>query len=121
MKHAGASYSGTPALRLSFIAVAEQIREAAGDIVHFSLFVGIIGLAVHVESREEVTVTCVKLSLSGHRILPLEFSHIFVFSCVCSKGIISHSRGLSVLSFRIYYWNSICRTVLLFVLLFLPS
>lgn len=63
MKHAGVPYSGTPALRLSFIAVAEQIREAAGDIVHFSLFIRIVGMAVHVERREEVAVTCVVLYL----------------------------------------------------------
>ena len=63
MKHAGAPYSGTPALRLSFIAVAEQIREAACDIVHFSLFVGIIGMTIDVKRREEVAVTCVVLHL----------------------------------------------------------
>jgi hypothetical protein len=63
MKYAGAPYSGTPALRLSFIAVAEQIREAACDIVHFSLFIRIVGMAVHVERREEVAVTCVVLYL----------------------------------------------------------
>ena len=63
MKYAGAPYSGTPALRLSFIAVAEQIREAAGDIVNFSLFIRIVGMAVHVERREEVAVTCVVLYL----------------------------------------------------------
>ena len=46
MKHAGAPYSGTPALSLSFIAAAEQIGEAACDVVNFSLFIRIIGMAV---------------------------------------------------------------------------
>lgn len=63
MKHAGAPCSGTPALRLSFIAVAEQIGEAACDIVNFSLFIRIVGMAVHVERREEVAVACVVLHL----------------------------------------------------------
>ena len=55
--------TGTPALSLSFIAVAEQIGEAACDIVHFSLFIRIIGMAVHVKRREEVAVTSVVLYL----------------------------------------------------------
>ena len=42
MKHAGAPYSGAPALCLFNIAAAEQIREAAGDIVHFSFLSRII-------------------------------------------------------------------------------
>ena len=63
MKHAGAPDIGTPALRLFIIAAAEQIRETACDIVHFSLFIRIVSMAVHVERREEVAVTCVVLYL----------------------------------------------------------
>ena len=52
-----------PALRLFFIATAEQIGEATCDIVHFSLFIRIIGMTIDVECREEVSVTCVVLYL----------------------------------------------------------
>ena len=41
--------AGTPALRLFVTAAAEQVGETACDIVHFSLFIRIIGMAVHVE------------------------------------------------------------------------
>ena len=60
---AGAPNIGAPALSLFFIAVVEQVGEAACDIVHFSLFIRIIGMAVHVKSCEEVAVTCVILYL----------------------------------------------------------
>lgn len=52
-----------PALRLSFFVVYEQVCETACDIVNFSLFIRIIGTAVHVECSEKVTVTCVVLYL----------------------------------------------------------
>ena len=48
---------------LSFIVVSKQVGEAACDIVHFSLFIRVIGMAVHVECSEEVAVACVVLYL----------------------------------------------------------
>ena len=46
---AGIPDIGTPALHLFVTAAAEQVGETACDIVHFSLFIRIIGMAVHVE------------------------------------------------------------------------
>ena len=62
MKHAGAPYSGTPALRL-FITAAEQVGEATGDIIHLSLLGGNIAVAVYIEGRKEISVTCIVLYL----------------------------------------------------------
>ena len=50
---AGSPEIGTPALRL-FITAAEQVGEAAGDIIHLSLLGGNIAVAVYIEGRMQL-------------------------------------------------------------------
>lgn len=43
MKHAGVPYLGTPAICLFFLIGIEQVGEATCNIVHFILFIRVIG------------------------------------------------------------------------------
>lgn len=57
------SLSKAPALCLFITATVEEVGEAAGDIIHFSLLGGNIAVTVNVKGCEEVAMSCVVLYL----------------------------------------------------------
>ena len=48
---------------LLFAATIKKVCEAACDIIHLSLLGGNIAVAVYIEGRKEISVTCIVLYL----------------------------------------------------------